>query len=1112
MIPGLSGSLLSHEALAEVVPRVLNGLLGEAERDAARRSLRAWHLPLRAHLGPALSLRAIYDRLAEPLFAGMGYHVVPVDSPSRGTRVQLRPGTRAVLSVSGVTRATLFVTHWGDHSAATWRDTVRLGISQNGRWCFCLSGPRLRIVDSSRTYSRQFAEFDLEMALDREETFAVFWGLLRGAAMEGSGDARPLLERAIELTEQHRASVRSSLQHGVHDALTHLTRALSGAASTRHAASSAAVSAFDEALVVIYRILFLLFAEARGLVPRWHPIYRDGYTIESLRTPVETLPAPVGIWETLQAIARLAHRGCRIGSLHVPPFNGRLFSPVHAPLADSVPLDDRVVRSALLALTTRTGPHGCQHIAYGDLGVEQLGGVYERLLDFDPASNAGRARVPGLLVRGERRKSTGAFYTPRPLTEYLVRRALAPLVATASPESILALRVLDPAMGSGAFLVAACRYLAAAYEAALVREGGVSTDDISDVDRAEYRRAIAQRCLYGVDINPMAVQLGRLSLWLATLSADRPLTFLDHRLRTGNSLVGASATDMSRQAPGAGRRAASRALPLFEDGAHDIALREAIAVRSRIATEPGDTLEQVRAKEHALAALTRSDAPVERWKEVCDLWCSAWFPTRNDRAAVPFGALADQILGRGNLPVHVAEPLVAESRNIAARERFFHWTFEFPEIFCDARGEPLSSPGFDAIIGNPPWEMLRGDRGDAVTRDAARTTSEQLTAFARGSGVYRAQGDGIVNLYQLFIERTLALLRSGGRLGMVLPSGLATDHGAANLRRALLDRTRIDNLVSLENREAMFPVHRSLKFLLLSATAGGRSAQIPCRFGIQKAEALDGLPELGPDPDALTLARPLLERLSGDQIALPDIRSAHDVDILGKIAFTAPALGDADGWAIRFGRELNATDDRRYFSRGTDGMPIIEGKHVRPFTVDVAGASKRIRPDVAATLVDPAQTFGRARLGYREVAAATNRLTLIAAVLPEGTITTHTVFCLKVPLDVECQWYLCGMFNSFVANYLVRMRVSTHVSSGIIDRLRVPLPARDAPRFREIAALSASMATSQVPLAVQARLHALAAREYDLQPGQFHHILNTFPLVPRAERDAALAAFCDIVL
>ena len=217
-------------------------------------------------------------------------------------------------------------------------------------------------------------------------------------------------------------------------------------------------------------------------------------------------------------------------------------------------------RQALLALTTRQGRGGFERIAYGDLGVEQLGGVYEHLLDFDPAGLPGPS---GPLVRSERRKSTGAFYTPRPLTEYLVRRALAPLVHEASPEAILALRILDPAMGSGAFLVAACRYLASAYEAALVREGAVSADDITERERAEFRRAIAQRCLYGVDINPMAVQLGRLSLWLATLSADRPLTFLDHRLRTGNSLVGASPSDIARQAPGGDRRARPGVLPLF---------------------------------------------------------------------------------------------------------------------------------------------------------------------------------------------------------------------------------------------------------------------------------------------------------------------------------------------------------------------------------------------------------------------------------------------------------------------------------------------------------------------------------------------------------------------
>ena len=1115
MIPGLSGSLLSHDVLTQVVPRTLRGLLGEEEAEPARSHLRSWYRSVGAALGPAISVRGLFDRLAEPLMTALGYEVVPTDSsPER---------FRAVLTVAGAPCATLLVTPWGQLSGSAWRDAVRLGIGQNGRWCFCLLGPRLRIVDAVRTYSRQFVECEIETAFEHPQTFAVLWGLLRGAAMAGPDpDGRPLLERAIELTETHRATVRACLQHGVHDALTHLSQALvsAGRRRRRQLSSDSRVSGFDEALVVVYRILFLLFAEARGLVPRWHPIYRDGYTIESLRAPVEMLPRPVGLWESLQAIARLAHRGCRFGTLNVPPFNGRLFSPAHAPLADSVPLDDGVVRKALLALTTRRGRGGLERIAYDDLGVEQLGAVYERLLDFDPAGATNQDTSGVTLIRTERRKATGAFYTPRPLTEYLVRRALAPLVHNATPEAILRLRVLDPAMGSGAFLVAACRYLASAYEAALVGEGGWSADDITESERLEFRRTIAQRCLYGVDINPMAVQLGRLSLWLATLSSDRPLTFLDHRLRTGNSLIGASLEDLARQAPGGHRRARPGALPLFDDDTCETALRDAIVVRSRIALEPGDTLEQVRAKEQALATLTGEQSVVERWKQVCDLWCGVWFADRRKgRPAVPFRAVADQILGREALPNGVAGPFVAESRAIAERERFFHWPFEFPEVFRSPEHDRQFSPGFDAIVGNPPWEMLRGDRGDAHTRDSARASALRLTDFARGSGLYPLQGDGHTNLYQLFLERSLTLLRRGGRLGIVLPSGLATDHGATTLRRALLDRTAIDSLVSFDNREGLFPVHRSLRILLLSATRGDRTDTIPCRFGVRSRASFDQLPEYGPDSDAVPLSRPMLDKLTGSELAIPNVQSSHDLDVLHAVMFAIPALGDLNGWHVRFGRELNATDDRHHFTSGPHGLPIIEGKHLSQFTVDVARARQRIAPEVAATLVDPARTFGRARLGYREVASATNRLTLIAALVPQGAITTHTVFCLKDLLDDDSQQYLCAMLNSYVANYLVRLRVSTHVTAGIIDRLPVPTGRQERARFEEICKLSRLEGTwrngADLPTDAsaprRARLQALAAREYALRPSQFRHILSTFPLVPRNERDAAMAAFYDIV-
>jgi hypothetical protein len=454
-------------------------------------------------------------------------------------------------------------------------------------------------------------------------------GLLRAEAMERT---QPLLDTAVALSEQHRASVRSSLQVGVNEALMHLTGAFAKALP-----SGASREAFAESLVVIYRILFLLFAEARGLVPRWHPVYRESYTIESLRGPVEMLPRPRGVWETLQAIARLAHRGCRIGALSVTAFNGHLFSPGHAPLADSTQLDDGVVRQALLALTTRSCRGRRERIAYGDLGVEQLGAVYERLLDVEPVpgptapsrcfggarrslggtgSHNHSSRKRPSLGRSERRKTTGSFYTPRSLTEYLVRRTLAPLVHDSSAAALLNCACWTLRWEAARFS-AACRYLALAHEAAVVREGTFAPEEIGEHERAEFRRHVAQRCLYGVDVNPMAVQLGRLSLWLATLSSDHPLTFLDHRLR--RAIASSERRLRTSVAPPGGFHGHTNGTCLFADLAPDDALQHAIAVRSAIATEPGDTLEQHGRKSEHWTYLTGAtpSSPAGRTSATC---------------------------------------------------------------------------------------------------------------------------------------------------------------------------------------------------------------------------------------------------------------------------------------------------------------------------------------------------------------------------------------------------------------------------------------------------------------------------------------------------------------
>jgi hypothetical protein len=678
-------------------------------------------------------------------------------------------------------------------------------------------------------------------------------------------------------------------------------------------------------------------------------------------------------------------------------------------------------------------------------------------------------------------------------------------------------------MGSGAFLVSACRYLAAAHEEAILRDGGCHPSDITEADRIAARRIIAQRCLFGVDLNPMAVQLARLSIWLATLAADRPLTFLDHHLVVGDSLVGASLADLARQAPpGPAARAHGppKVLPLFDAEGLEQALVEVLPARVDIASQPDDSLAVVRGKEATLARLSETGSPLCRWKAVADLWCACWF--WGDRARAPgratFGDLADTLLGRrGALGGRVTEDLLAHARAIATARRFFHWTFEFPEVFFDPEGRDRRDAGFDAVIGNPPWDMVRSDSG-APDEQASGDHVRQLTRFARDSGVYTATSDGHPNRFQLFVERAVRLARPGGRVGLVLPSGLATDRGCAGLRRLLLERCDTEAIVGLENAAAIFPIHRSVRFLAVTTTTGAGTRQMRCRFGVRRAEVLDAIPDAVSDASLeqlpLELSPGLLRRLSGDDLDIPDLRSRRDLSILERVTASFPSMASCEGWSARFGRELNASDDRHHLVGKGKDLPVVEGKQLGPFAVRVDACRYRIPRGVASRLLDPSATFGRARLAYRDVAGAANRLTLIAAIVPAGSVTTHTLFCLKTPLASLEQWFLCGVLNSFVANYLVRPWVTTHVRTGVIARLPVPRPDTASEELAAIAWLASSLSTSPGPEDDPAypRLQALVARLYRLTPAELAHVLGTFTLVPEHQKEATRRGFEELNL
>jgi hypothetical protein len=1073
MLSGLRGSLISRAYAARSLAADFTGRLGEASVGPARTQFVRWWYRQGSRLGPATGLRAIWDEAVVPLAEILGFRA--------GLPLPLSPIFNKGSITAGGVSVSIVTGHWDRPLEALWRHAVQAGLALGTPWALCINGRALRLVDTSRTYSRAFLEFDLAATADDPQSFAVLWGLLRTDSFEEHKAQPSLLFSAIRSSSQYGDRVGRALRSGVIDALGRLMNGLEPDDADLKAG-------FEESLTIVYRILFLLFAESRGLVPAWHPVYRDAYTVGSL-VDASMKGRPRGLWQALQAISRVAHEGCAAGSLVVPAFNGRLFSPARSPMADTRSIDDRLAADALRALCT----FGHHKIDYRDLGVEQLGTIYESVLDYTPAAAGGPSAQGRFHLRrsSAQRKSSGTFYTPQSITDFIVRRALHPLTADASPERILDLRIVDPAMGSAAFLVSACRYLARAYERALVRAGTCSESDVSREDRAAFRRLIAQRCLYGVDLNPTAVQLARLSLWLATLAAGKPLTFLDHRLVCGDSVLGASPSDVMRRPPQVRRGNRAAPTPLFPEIELEPALAQAVAARAWIAATTDDTVDVVREKEDRLQRLDGS-----RWAAVADLWCSflTW-PAPGPDARV-FATLVDEIVQERRDFSRPISALIEQAGQISQARRFFHWTLQFPEAFFDKAGQPLENPGFDAVIGNPPWEVLNAS--DAGTRQ-----------FIRASGVYRHQSPGHINLYQLFVERALQLVKRSGRVGLLVPAGLASDHHTARLRRRLFETTAVDTLTGFDNRRAIFPIHRSMRFLIYSATTGHSTGEIKCRFGVDDPRLLEAIPDAGDRSGSpvyeVSLTPGFIAAVGGRHLTVPELRRRADVEILDAIVRRFRPLGDPDGWNLGFGRELNATDDRAHFHRNRPGLAVLEGKHIEPFTVHLDRAQTRIAASAAATLLDPRRTFKRMRLAYRDVASKTNRLSLIAALIPPDVVTTHSLFCLKSEVAEVRQLFLCGVFNSFVANYLVRQVMTTHLGSTTVEQLRVP-EMDGGDRSDEIVALTRRLCLRRRDEDL-ARLQALVASSYELTVPQFAHVLDTFPLIPETERRAAFEAF-----
>lgn len=518
--------------------------------------------------------------------------------------------------------------------------------------------------------------------------FAAFFGI---NAFRPALDGRSFLERALADSSLHAVEVSAALQQGVFAAVPPIATGLLGAEDrTREALDTA----FANALVFLYRLLFCLFAESRGLLPIDNPDYRR-YSAAQQRLEVVRLIVELRhlsetsdqLFAELRALFRTIDRGDP--GLGVTEYDGGLFDPDAHPWLEGRSVPDATLAPALDGIYRVGG----ELVDYRNLSVRTLGSVYEQLLAWELVERDGEL----VLVESPRRHELGAYFTPEPVVDAIVSRTLDPLMSRRSTmaqeqglageaalDVLLGIRVLDPAMGSGHFLVGAVEFLSQA----------IATDPTygGELSLADLARLVAERCLYGVDLNPLAVELARLSLWLVTAREGEPLTFLGN-LRVGDSIVGADNETLLDPTTG--------------------------LLEAHLALAAGELLRQVGELQRR-ATHTGADAREKR------------------RIAREIGGL--------RLPLEVFAEQAIQRFGPPAGRPMFHWPLEFPEVFVDERGEPRDGGGFDAVLGNPPYirvqEIGRGMAAYCRARLACASGSfdAYLVFLERGLGLLSPTG------------------------------------------------------------------------------------------------------------------------------------------------------------------------------------------------------------------------------------------------------------------------------------------------------------------------------------------------------------------------------------
>lgn len=852
-------------------------------------------------------------------------------------------------------------------------------------------------------------------------------------------------------------------------------------------------------------------------------------------------------------------------------------------------------------------PHSIElrwtNIAIPDVAFENLFSLFSRYswnLDDTPGGKDDEINPDVLGYIFEKyinQKAFGAYYTRTEITDYLCEQTIHKLILDkinkpglpgvvppihfdSVPDLLMNLdgslcrkllfdvlptiSLLDPACGSGAFLVAAMKKLIDIYSAVTGRIEYLNDTYLSNwlkTTRAEHtslnyyiKKKIITDNLFGVDIMEEASEIAKLRLFLALVSsvqtADHlePLPNIDFNILTGNSLIGLMHINDEdfehRNAQG----------NLFRKAYHEI-----LAEKNRLIENYRHTATY--AKD---LRVLRDEIQQKRTEALITLNLILLDEFTKNLGIKFEQATWDIVKKQEGKPVK--RPLTIN--DIEALQPF-HWGYEFDQVL-NQRG------GFDAIITNPPWEILKPQAKEFFSEYSSLVTKNKMTIkdfekeqtkllqkpdiraawleyqsrfphqslFFRSAKQYENQISLIngkkagtdINLYKLFIEQCYNLLREGGQCGIVIPSGIYTDLGTKQLRELLFTQTQIGGLFCFENRKGIFEdVHRSFKIVVLTFEKGGSTERFPSAFMRHDVAELDHFPKQG----ALILSVDLIRHLSPDSLSIMEFKSEIDVEIAEKMLHF-PLLGKKiEGtWNLILTNEFHMTNDSHLFrtSGGLGRLPLYEGKMIHQFDHLFSEprywvSEKEGWKALGRSMESPGKpNYQSYRLGHRSIARNTDERTMISTILPPLSFFGHSINATKQNIPLPDLLYLTAVLNSFTFDYALRLRVSANLTMFYIYQLPVPRLTEEnavfmliitraarlictTPEFDELARAAGlgghrdgvTELTERNKL--RAELDGLIAHLYNLTELEFVHVLASFPLVGQAVKDAALDAY-----